>query len=336
VTRAECPCATSFGSTGLKVSRICLGTATFGVQCDEAASHAILDRADELGITFLDTADKYPLGGSLETNGRTESIVGRWLAGRRDRFIVATKFHGRMGASAWDAGASRKHVLDAVEGSLRRVGTDYNDLYQIHRPDPETPIEETLGALDDLVRAGKVRYVGCSNFLAYQVALALGRSDLRSLVRFASVQPCYNLLFRQYERELLPLAQDERLAVLPYNLLAGGLLSGKHRPDHGPTPGTRFTLGSAAGMYQDRYWNQRSFEAVAGIADASREAGLALPTLAAAWVLANPVVPSAIVGASRPDQLDATVAAETTVLEPDLMARLDRITREFRRGDALE
>jgi aryl-alcohol dehydrogenase-like predicted oxidoreductase len=325
-----------FGSTGLKVSRVALGTATFGVQCDEAASHAVLDRADDLGITFLDTADKYPLGGSLETNGRTESILGSWLKGRRDRFVIATKFHGRMGPSAWDAGASRKHVLAAVEGSLRRLGTDYIDLYQIHRPDPETPIEETLGALDDLRRAGKLRYVGCSNFLAYQVALALGRSDVCGLVRFASVQPCYNLLFRQYERELLPLAEEAGLAVLPYNVLAGGLLSGKHRADEGPTPGTRFTLGSAAGMYQDRYWNERSFAAVGELAETAREAGLALPTLATAWVLANPAVTSAIVGASRPEQLDATVVAETTELEPQLVARLNRITDEFRRGDALE
>jgi aryl-alcohol dehydrogenase (NADP+) len=227
-------------------------------------------------------------------------------------------------------------VLNAVDGSLRRLGTDYIDLYQIHRPDPETPIEETLTALDDLVRAGKVRYVGCSNFLAYRVALALGRSDLRGLVRFTSVQPCHNLLFRQYERELFPLAEEEGLAVLPYNVLAGGLLSGKHRADDGPTPGTRFTLGTAAGMYQDRYWNERSFAAVGELAETAREAGLALPTLATAWVLANPVVTSVIVGASRPKQLDATVAAETAVLEPGLVARLDRITDEFRRGDALE
>ena len=148
------------GRTGLRVSQFCLGTATFGSQCDEVTSHAVLDRALEAGVTFIDTADKYPLGGSLDSNGRTETIVGRWLRGRRDRVILATKFNGPMGPAAWDQGNSRKHVLDAVNGSLRRLGTDYIDLYQVHRPDPETPIEETLAALDDIVKSGKVRYVG--------------------------------------------------------------------------------------------------------------------------------------------------------------------------------
>jgi aryl-alcohol dehydrogenase-like predicted oxidoreductase len=324
------------GKTGLKVSRLCLGTATFGVQCDEPTSHSILDRASELGVTFLDTADKYPLGGSLETNGRSEEIVGRWLKGRREQFIVATKVHGRMGESAWDTGNSRKHILSAVEASLRRLGTDYIDLYQLHRPDPETPILETLEALDDLVRSGKVRYVGCSNFLAYQVAVALGRSEAHRLVSLVSVQPCYNLLFRQYERELLPLAQQEGLAVLPYNLLAGGLLSGKHQLASGPTPGTRFTLGSAAAMYQDRYWSPESFEAVALVAETARQVGVPVATLAVAWVLSNPVVTSAIVGASRPAQLDATLDAAELGLDPAVVDHLDKVTHGFRFGDALE
>jgi aryl-alcohol dehydrogenase (NADP+) len=324
------------GQTGLKVSRLCLGTATFGVQCDETTSHAILDRASELGVTFLDTADKYPLGGSLETNGRSEEIVGRWLKGRREQFIVATKVHGRMGESAWDMGNSRKHILSAVDASLRRLGTDYIDLYQLHRPDPETPILETLGALDDLVRSGKVRYVGCSNFLAYQVALAIGRSEAHRLVSLVSVQPCYNLLFRQYERELLPLAQQEGLAVLPYNLLAGGLLSGKHRLAFGPTPGTRFTLGSAAALYQDRYWNPESFDAIALVAETARRVGIPVATLAVAWVLSNPVITSAIVGASRPAQLDATLEAAEIALDPAVVDHLDEVTHAFRYGDSPE
>lgn len=324
------------GKTGLKVSRLCLGTATFGVQCDESTSRSVLDRASELGVTFLDTADKYPLGGSLETNGRSEEILGRWLKGRREQFIVATKVHGRMGESAWDAGNSRKHVLSAVETSLRRLGTDYIDLYQLHRPDPETPILETLEALDDLVRSGKVRYVGCSNFLAYQVALALGRSEARRLVSFVSVQPRYNLLFRQYERELLPLAGEEGLAVLPYNLLAGGLLSGKHQQVDGPTPGTRFTLGSAASMYQDRYWRSESFAAVDRVEETARQLGVPVATLAVAWVLSNPVITSAIVGASRRSQLDATLGAAELTLDGGVLDHLDTITREFRHGDALE
>src|SRR5713226_9098156 len=158
------------GRTGLRVSRLCLGTMTFGLQCDEPTSVAILDRAAAGGITFLDTSDVYPLGGGLDTVGRTEEIVGRWLAGRRQDFVVATKCFGSMSARPWDRGLSRKHVLDAIEGSLRRLRTDYVDLYQLHHPDPETPMDETLRALDDVVRAGKARYIGCcSNYFAYQV-----------------------------------------------------------------------------------------------------------------------------------------------------------------------
>ena len=306
------------------------------VQCDETTSHAILDRASEAGVTFLDTADKYPLGGSLETNGRSEEIVGRWLTGRREQFIVATKVHGRMGESAWDMGNSRKHILKAVDASLRRLGTDYIDLYQLHRPDPETPILETLAALDDLVRSGKVRYVGCSNFLAYQVALALGRSDAHRLVRFVSVQPRYNLLFRQYEREFLPLAQQEGLAVLPYNLLAGGLLAGKHDPASGFTPGTRFTLGTAAQMYQQRYWGERQFAAVTAIRAVAEDAGVSMSTLACGWVLSNPAVTAPIVGASHPSQLEATLSAATVRLDEAVLRRLDEITHSFRYGDAVE
>src|SRR5213080_3611231 len=221
------------GHTGLSVSRLCLGTMTFGLQCDETTSVAILDRAAAGGITFLDTADVYPLGGGLDTVGRTEEILGRWLEGRRHDFIVATKCFGAMSARPWDQGLSRKHILDAIEGTLRRLGTDYVDLYQLHHPDPSTPMDESLRALDDIVRAGKARYVGCSNYFAYQVARALGRSDHLGLARFDSVQPRYNLLFRQVERELFPLCAEEGLGVIPYNPIAGGLLSGKHRREAG-------------------------------------------------------------------------------------------------------
>src|SRR6185437_3206564 len=170
------------GRTGLLVSRLCLGTMTFGLQCDEETSVAILDRAAEGGITFIDTADVYPLGGGLPTVGRTEEILGGWLRGKRDRFVVATKCFGRTGPAPWEQGNSRQHMLAAVEDSLRRLGTDHIDLYQLHGPDPGTPIDETLEALDDLVHVGKVRYVGCSNFLSYQVARALSRSEARSWV----------------------------------------------------------------------------------------------------------------------------------------------------------
>src|SRR3954453_8914888 len=268
------------GRTGLKVSRICLGTMTFGFQCDEPTSRSILDAADEAGITFLDAADVYPLGGSLEHVGRTEEILGRRLDGRRHRFIVATKCVGRMGPNKWDQGASRKHILDAVDASLRRLGTDYIDLYQLHSDDRNTPLDETLQALDDVVRAGKVRYVGCSNFLAYRMARAIGRSEARRLVRFDSVQPRYNLLFRQIERELLPLCEEEGVGVIPYNPLAGGFLTGKHERSAPPPEGSRFTLGRAGGMYRDRYWHADEFESAEAIRDLAKAAGLSMATLA--------------------------------------------------------
>jgi 1-deoxyxylulose-5-phosphate synthase len=321
------------GRTGLQVSRLCLGTMTFGLQCDEPRSLAILDRAAAGGITFLDAADVYPLGGSLETVGRTEEILGRWLEGRRHDVVIATKCSGAMSSKPWDRGASRKHILDAVEGSLRRLRTDYVDLYQIHHPDPQTPMEETLRALDDVVRAGKARYVGCSNYHAYQVARALGRSEALGLARFDSVQPRYNLLFRQIERELLPLCGEEGIGVIPYNPLAGGFLSGKHRRDVGPTAGTRFTLGSAAGRYQERYWHEREFATVEALRPLAAAAGMSMAQMAVAWVLAHPAITSAIVGASRPDQLDDVLAAVDKELAGDLKVVLDELTLEYRSGD---
>ncbi len=322
------------GRTGLLVSELCLGTMTFGFQCDEETSIAILDRADEAGITFLDTADVYPLGGGLSTVGRTEEILGRWLRGKRDRFVVATKCFGRIGEAAWDQGNSRKHILDAVEGSLRRLGTDYLDLYQLHGPDAGTPIDETLAALDDLVRSGKVRYIGCSNFLAYQVARAIGRSEALGLARFDSVQPRYNLLFRQFERELLPLCQEEGIGVIPYNPIAGGLLSGKHNRASEPPEGTRFTLGSAASFYQERYWHDRQFATVEELRAVAEDLGVPLVTLSVAWVLANPAVTAPIIGASRPEQLAASLAATELDLSDDVLRRLDELTSEYRMGDS--
>jgi aryl-alcohol dehydrogenase-like predicted oxidoreductase len=321
------------GRTGLQVSRICLGTMTFGLQCDEPTAVAILDRAAAGGITFLDAADVYPVGGSLDTVGRTEEILGRWLTGRRHDFVLATKCAGVMGAQPWDRGLSRRHILDAIDASLRRLRTDYVDLYQLHSPDRETPIDETLRALDDVVRAGKARYVGCSNYLAYQVARAVGRSEAQRLVRFDSVQPRYNLLFRQIERELLPLCREEGIAVIPYNPLAGGFLTGKHRREAGPTPGTRFTLGNAAGRYQDRYWHEREFATVEALRPLAAEAGISLTRLAVAWVLAHPAVTAPIIGASRPEQLDDVLPAVEKDLGADIKARLDTLTADYRLGD---
>jgi len=322
------------GRTGLRVSRLCLGTMTFGNQCDEATSRAILDAAAAGGITFLDTADVYPLGGTVETTGRTEEIVGRWLQGRRHDFVLATKCFGPMSSRPWDRGNSRKHVLDAIDASLRRLGTDYVDLYQLHQPDPETPVDETLRALEDVVRSGKARYVGCSNFLAWQAARALGRSEVLGVARFESVQPRYNLLFREFERELFPLCAQEGLGVIPFNPIAGGLLSGKHQGHAAPPPGSRFTLGTAAKLYQERYWNERMFAAVEDLRALAQQAGLHPVTLAVAWVMANPVITAPIIGASRPEQLAASLAAAETRLAPEVKARLDERTAEFRRGDA--
>lgn len=320
----------SLGRTGLPVSRLCLGTMTFGLQCDEATSFAILDAAAEAGITFIDTADVYPLGGSGPEVGRTEEIVGRWMADRRSDVIIATKCVGAMSDRRWDRGASRKHVREACEASLRRLGTDHIDLYQLHSPDPHTPIEETLGVLDDLVREGKVGYVGCSNFPAWQLALSIGRSEALGLARFDCVQPRYNVLYRRNELELFPLCEQEGIGVIPYNPIAGGLLSGKHRAGDAPTEGTRFTLGTAGERYQDRYWHDRQFATVDRLKALAEEAGMPLVTMAVAWCLAQPAVTSPIIGASRPEQLQASIAALDVTLGDDLLSRIDDLTSEYR------
>ncbi|HYQ16955.1 MAG TPA: aldo/keto reductase [Polyangiaceae bacterium] len=324
----------ALGRTGLSVSRLALGTMTFGLQSDERAAQAILDRSAEGGINFLDLADVYPLGGDLKTAGRTEEIVGRWLEGKRQHFIVATKAVGKVGPAAWDQGASRKHLLDAIDASLKRLKTDYVDLYQLHSDDRSTPLEETLEALDQIVRSGKARYVGVSNFLAYRLALALGKSEARRLTRFVSVQPRYNLLFREIERELLPLAREEGLGVIPYNPLAGGLLTGKHKLGSAPTPDTRFTLGTAAQRYQDRYWHEREFRTVEALGKLATQAGQSLTTLSLSWVLENPDITAPIIGVSRVEQLPELLAAAELRLDPQLKLRLDELTAEYRRGDA--
>lgn len=325
---------TRFGRTGLTVSRLALGTMTFGLQTEESVAQQILSKAADAGIDFLDTADVYPLGGGPATAGRTEEIVGRWLKGRRSQFIVATKAVGQVGPQRWDQGASRKHLLDAIDASLARLQTDHVDLYQLHSDDTATPLDETLEALDVIVRSGRARYVGVSNFLAYRLARALGRAELLRVAKFVSVQPRYSLLFREIERELLPLAAEEGLAVIPYNPLAGGLLTGKHRPGGAPTEGTRFTLGSAAQRYQDRYWNERAFATVEQLGRLAAEAGVSLTTLSVAWVLAHPAVTAPLLGASRPEQLDDSLAAASYVLDPALKQRLDALTEDYRRGDA--
>jgi aryl-alcohol dehydrogenase (NADP+) len=324
---------TQLGRTGLSVSRLCLGTMTFGLQCDEPESRAIMDRAAEGGIDFFDTADVYPLGGGANTVGRTEEIVGGWLAGKRHDYIVATKCVGRTGRKVWDQGMSRKHILDAIDASLRRLQTDYVDLYQLHSYDGTTPIDEALAALDTVVQSGKARYVGFSNWPAYKVALAVGRAELNGWAGVTSLQPRYNLLFRTFERDLLPLAREQGIGVIPYNPLAGGLLTGKHA--QGPAPeGTRFTLGTAGARYQERYWHDAEFETVERLKGVAAEAGLNMATMAVSWVLANPAITAPIVGASKPEQLADSLAAAEKPLPADLKAKLDDLTHAWRALDA--
>ena len=305
------------GNAGIKVSALCLGTMTFGHQCDEATSFAIMDKAAELGVNFIDTADVYPVPPTPETAGRTEEIVGKWLVGKRDNFVLATKCRARVGHGINDEGLSRRHILRAVEDSLRRLKTDYIDLYQAHSPDPETPLEETLRAFDDLVRQGKVRYLGCSNYPAWQLALSLGISGRSGLTRFDCVQPRYNILFREIETELLPLCRDQGVGVIAYNPLAGGLLSGKYKFQEAPPAGMRFSLGKTGDLYRNRYWQQTQFEAVEQLRLISEARGRSLVQLAVAWVLAQPGITSAIVGATRPEQVDVSLGADCISLDLD-------------------
>src|ERR1044071_3417847 len=233
-----------------------------------------MDEAAAGGVNFIDTADVYPVPVSLEAVGRTEEIIGRWLAGRRDDFILATKCRMKMGPRPNDEGLSRKHILSAIEASLRRLQTDYVDLYQVHAPDPDTPIDETLRALDAIVQSGKARYVGCSNFKAWELAKALWTSDKLGLVRFDSVQPRYNLLARDIEAEMAPLCMDQGVGLIVYNPLAGALLTGKHHGDQPPAAGTRFAV--AGRLYRDRYWNDANFAAIERLKDFFAARGKAL------------------------------------------------------------
>jgi aryl-alcohol dehydrogenase-like predicted oxidoreductase len=313
------------GRTGLKVSEICLGTMTFGYQCDENTSFDILNKAADLGVDFIDTADVYPVPPSIETAGRTEEIVGRWLQGQRDRFVLATKCRMKVGPGPNDEGLSRRHILKAVEDSLFRLRTDYIDLYQPHSFDPDTPLDETLCALDDLVRQGKVRYLGCSNFAAWQVAVALGISAKEGWSRFDCVQPRYNLLYREIEAELLPLCRNQGIGVIPYNPLAGGFLTGKyHSVEAAPPENTRFALGKTGDLYRDRYWQQAQLEVVRELQTFCEKRNKPLVQVAIAWILAQPGITSAIVGASKPEQLVSSIAGADLKLDQEEKEVLER------------
>ena len=322
------------GRSGIEVSRLSIGTATFGAQSDERTSFQILDACAAAGVNLIDTANAYPLGSTWAEKGASERIVGAWLKGRRQHFVIASKGGAKMGKLPTEQGNSRQHLLQAVDASLQRLGTDHLDLYQLHYDDPNTPLDETLEALDVIVRSGRARHVGVSNFAAWRLARAIGRCETRGWMAPVAVQPRYNLLFRQIERDLVPLCLEEGLAMLCYNPLAGGLLSSKHHHGAPAQANSRFGAIGGAAMYKDRYWHEREFVAVKAFTQLAADSGIAPVPLAIAWVLAQPGVTSAILGASSPDQVQAALLAADTVVSADVMLRLNELSHEFRMGDA--
>jgi aryl-alcohol dehydrogenase-like predicted oxidoreductase len=305
------------GTTGLKASELCLGTMIFGGQVDAAASIQIIQRALDLGVNFLDTANNYG-------DGRSEAIVGKALKGVREEVVVATKVEAVTGPGPNDYGLSRKNILRAVEASLTRLDTTYIDLYQVHHPDPSTPLTETLTALDDLVRMGKVRYIGCSNFPAWYLEKALRVSEVHDLAAFTTVQPRYNLLDRGIERELLPLCLDEGIGVLPYSPLAGGFLTGKYQPGQPAPAGSR---GAGRPAWVDRRFTPRNHAVLTELARISGETGLPLSQLSLAWLLENPVVTAPIVGASSLAQLEVNVDVVNHPVPGEALQRISEVSK---------
>jgi aryl-alcohol dehydrogenase-like predicted oxidoreductase len=299
------------GSTGMKVSRICLGCMSYGDPAerngwalDEEHSRPYIQRALELGINFFDTADVY-------SNGMSESVTGRALHdfARRDEVVIATKVRFPTGKGPNDQGLSRKHILSAIDASLKRLGTEYVDLYQIHRWDYETPIEETMEALHDVVQAGKARYIGASAMFAWQFAKALFTADLHGWTRFVSMQPHYNLIYREEEREMLPLCQDQKIAVIPFSPLARGALGRKLTED---------TLrGQKDVLVKERYGQEENRIIIQRVSDVAEKRGLPMAQVALAWMLSKPGITSPIIGATKPHHLEDAVAALSVQLTPD-------------------
>ncbi len=312
------------GRTGLKVSTICLGTMQFGWSADKTTAFTILDQATAEGINFIDTADVYSRWAEGNDGGVSEQIIGDWLqqsSARRQDVILATKVRGQMGDGPNDQGLSRQHILNAIHDSLKRLQTDYIDLYQMHWPDEETPLEETLQTLNDLVRAGKIRYIGCSNYPAWLLAKSLWISDINQFSRFDSLQPHYNLVHRaEFERELQPLCLDQGIGVIPYSPLAGGFLTGKYRRN------TPLPQSVRAGGVQSRYMNEMGFTAVDKLSDFAAAHQATIPQVAIAWVLANPAVTSAIIGANSLSQLADTLQGTAVQLSAEEKAALDAVT----------
>jgi aryl-alcohol dehydrogenase-like predicted oxidoreductase len=312
------------GRTGLKVSTICLGTMQFAWTADEPTAHDIMTKAVELGCNFFDSADVYPRWHGDNQGGESETIVGNWLAAghvRREDIIIATKVRGRMGDGPNDEGLSRQHIMRSVEASLDRLQTDYIDLYQVHYPDDNTPLDETLRALDDLVRLGMVLYIGCSNYPAWLLTKALWTSDKHDLARFDSLQPHYSLVHRaEFERELQPLCLDQGVGVIPYSPLAGGFLTGKYRRDQ-PLPES-----ARAGGVQRRYMNETGYKAVDKLQEIGRTHQATIAQTAIAWVLANPAVTSAIIGANTVEQLADTMKGAELRMSQEEKSALDEVT----------
>jgi aryl-alcohol dehydrogenase-like predicted oxidoreductase len=316
------------GRTGLKVSALCLGTMTFGWSADQAASFAIMDAALDAGINFFDTADIYSYWGAGNRGGESETIIGAWLRERNNRrdVVIASKVRGRMWEGANGLGLNRLHIMTAVEDSLRRLQTDYIDLYQVHYPDDETPLDETLEALDRLVRAGKVLYLGASNFPAWLLIKALWISDAGDLARFDSLQPHYSLLHRaEYERELAAACVDQGIGVIPYSPLAAGFLTGKYTRDNRTPDTSRADSGLIKKLTSDEN-AYRALDAVNRIADAH-----AVPTahVALAWMLTRPAITAPIIGARTVEQLQEVVGATELELSPEQIEALDAVSEGY-------
>jgi aryl-alcohol dehydrogenase-like predicted oxidoreductase len=305
------------GTSDLHVSVVGLGANNFGGRMDLAATRRVVERALDLGVTLIDTADSYGGGGA------SEICLGEILGPRRKDIVLATKFGMAVGGARKLAGASRAYIMEAVEQSLRRMRTDWVDLYQVHRPDPATPIEETLRALDDLTRQGKVRAVGCSNMTAAQVIEAHAAAQRIGVTGFVSFQDEYSLLARGIERELVPAAQARGLALLPYFPLASGLLTGKYHAGAPMPEGARLSYSP---RHSDQFINDRNWRIVGELDAFAARHGHTLIELAFAWLLAKPFVPSVIAGASRPEQVEQNVGATGWILSAEELAEVDRIT----------
>jgi aryl-alcohol dehydrogenase-like predicted oxidoreductase len=311
------------GRTGLGVSELCLGTMQFGWTADEPTSHAIMDRFVEAGGNFIDTADIYSSWAAESYGGKTEEIMGRWLSARGNRadLVIASKVRGPMWSGPNGEGLSRVHIMRACDDSLRRLQTDYIDLYQCHWADTQTPIEETLRALDDLVTAGKVRYIGASNYPAWRLMEALWQSDKHGYVRFDSFQPEWSLMERKlFEYETMPLCKHHGIGVIPYSPLAGGFLTGKYRRDAQPPETVR-----AAGNLR-KYGNETGWATLDALEEIGNAHGKTVAQTALAWLLTNPICTAPIVGANNTEQLDVALGASGYRLQPAEMDRLNEVT----------